>query len=250
VDPGRDYDFSHPQSFNLYAYVRNNPVTFVDSDGRAVVLPAKDGRAALLPPVAGAVVGPYLGKVGAQALGGGLGSLAAAYTFYALDRTQANKPALLRWLMTSGASAFFKGALAAGADALLRPIPKWGGVAGMIAGASTNAKITAGSAEEKINAGFSYVLGSLVQSIGQFAKEQNPAAAAIAGFVTMYTAGLTAETAEKMLNTADTMKTDAKGASPDLNTRVETTQELMEDPEFQKQPLVKVRDQDNPAHPQ
>jgi RHS repeat-associated protein len=32
-DPGRDYDFSHPQSFNLYAYVRNNPVTLVDPWG-------------------------------------------------------------------------------------------------------------------------------------------------------------------------------------------------------------------------
>jgi RHS repeat-associated protein len=32
-DPGRDYDLSHPQSFNLYAYVRNNPVTLVDPWG-------------------------------------------------------------------------------------------------------------------------------------------------------------------------------------------------------------------------
>jgi RHS repeat-associated protein len=33
-DPGRDYDLSHPQSFNLYAYVRNNPVNAVDPKGR------------------------------------------------------------------------------------------------------------------------------------------------------------------------------------------------------------------------
>jgi RHS repeat-associated protein len=38
VDPGRDYDFSHPQSFNLYAYVRNNPITQSDPDGRKVAL--------------------------------------------------------------------------------------------------------------------------------------------------------------------------------------------------------------------
>ncbi|MFN3413527.1 MAG: RHS repeat-associated core domain-containing protein [Thermoanaerobaculum sp.] len=35
VDPGRDFDPSHPQSWNLYAYVRNNPVNAVDSTGRA-----------------------------------------------------------------------------------------------------------------------------------------------------------------------------------------------------------------------
>jgi len=37
-DPGRDYDLSHPQSFNLYAYARNNPVNAVDPSGRATVL--------------------------------------------------------------------------------------------------------------------------------------------------------------------------------------------------------------------
>ncbi|MGC8917678.1 MAG: RHS repeat-associated core domain-containing protein, partial [Thermoanaerobaculum sp.] len=36
VDPGRDYDPKNPQSFNLYAYVRNNPVSAVDPDGRAI----------------------------------------------------------------------------------------------------------------------------------------------------------------------------------------------------------------------
>jgi len=37
-DPGRDYDLSHPQSFNLYAYVRNNPVSAVDPSGKWLVL--------------------------------------------------------------------------------------------------------------------------------------------------------------------------------------------------------------------
>ncbi|BCW94312.1 MAG: hypothetical protein KatS3mg007_2206 [Thermoanaerobaculum sp.] len=35
VDPGRDFDASHPQSWNLYAYVRNNPINAFDSTGKA-----------------------------------------------------------------------------------------------------------------------------------------------------------------------------------------------------------------------
>lgn len=34
VDPGKDWDMSRPQSWNMYAYVRNNPVNRVDRDGR------------------------------------------------------------------------------------------------------------------------------------------------------------------------------------------------------------------------
>ncbi|MGC8817599.1 MAG: RHS repeat domain-containing protein [Candidatus Hadarchaeum sp.] len=37
VDPGRDYDPKSPQSFNLFAYAANNPLTFADSDGRVKV---------------------------------------------------------------------------------------------------------------------------------------------------------------------------------------------------------------------
>ena len=37
VDPGRDYDFSRPQSFNLYTYVRDNPVNSVDPDGKMMI---------------------------------------------------------------------------------------------------------------------------------------------------------------------------------------------------------------------
>jgi len=37
-DPGRDYDLSHPQSFNLYAYVAGNPLNEVDPDGQKACL--------------------------------------------------------------------------------------------------------------------------------------------------------------------------------------------------------------------
>jgi len=36
VDPGRDFDPKNPQSWNLYAYTRNNPVNRTDPDGRGV----------------------------------------------------------------------------------------------------------------------------------------------------------------------------------------------------------------------
>ena len=35
-DDGEDQDVQDPQSWNLYSYVRNNPVTHTDADGRAV----------------------------------------------------------------------------------------------------------------------------------------------------------------------------------------------------------------------
>jgi RHS repeat-associated protein len=38
VDPGRDFDLKRPQSWNLYSYVRNNPVNGADPTGEAVVL--------------------------------------------------------------------------------------------------------------------------------------------------------------------------------------------------------------------
>ncbi|BCW94308.1 MAG: hypothetical protein KatS3mg007_2202 [Thermoanaerobaculum sp.] len=48
VDPGRDYDFKSPQSFNLYAYVRNNPASATDPNGRWLVLAGSKGDVAYL----------------------------------------------------------------------------------------------------------------------------------------------------------------------------------------------------------
>jgi RHS repeat-associated protein len=39
VDPGYDTALEDPQSWNKYAYTRNNPVKFIDVDGRYVVFP-------------------------------------------------------------------------------------------------------------------------------------------------------------------------------------------------------------------
>jgi hypothetical protein len=37
IDPGRDIDAMRPQSWNLYSYVRNNPLNGVDANGREEV---------------------------------------------------------------------------------------------------------------------------------------------------------------------------------------------------------------------
>jgi RHS repeat-associated protein len=37
-DPGKDWDMRKPNSWNLYTYVRNNPIAYVDPDGQTVDL--------------------------------------------------------------------------------------------------------------------------------------------------------------------------------------------------------------------
>ncbi|HEX7153567.1 MAG TPA: RHS repeat-associated core domain-containing protein, partial [Thermoanaerobaculia bacterium] len=46
VDPGEDWDMSKPQSWNMYAYVRNNPINARDPDGRAIDVVIDAGSAA------------------------------------------------------------------------------------------------------------------------------------------------------------------------------------------------------------
>jgi len=44
IDPGKDWDMHQPQSWNMYAYVRNNPINATDPDGRVVVLGPKQNE--------------------------------------------------------------------------------------------------------------------------------------------------------------------------------------------------------------
>lgn len=39
VDPGRDWHLENPESWNRYAYARDNPIRYQDVDGRFVVVP-------------------------------------------------------------------------------------------------------------------------------------------------------------------------------------------------------------------
>jgi RHS repeat-associated protein len=78
VDPGRDWDASQPQSWNGYAYVRDNPLNSTDPDGRKGMATV---AGALIGFVAGAIVEVHsqgwgfkqevnYSKVGASAAGG------------------------------------------------------------------------------------------------------------------------------------------------------------------------------------
>jgi RHS repeat-associated protein len=47
-DDGSDQDPSNPQSWNLYSYVRNNPVSLADEDGHAVTVCEANGQCSTL----------------------------------------------------------------------------------------------------------------------------------------------------------------------------------------------------------
>jgi RHS repeat-associated protein len=51
VDPGRDWDRHQPQSWNLYAYVRNNPVVASDPDGKKAIIRRDGNRISIEIPV-------------------------------------------------------------------------------------------------------------------------------------------------------------------------------------------------------
>jgi RHS repeat-associated protein len=44
VDPGKDWDPKQPQSWNMYAYVRNNPANLTDPDGRNASVRCRNDR--------------------------------------------------------------------------------------------------------------------------------------------------------------------------------------------------------------
>jgi RHS repeat-associated protein len=66
VDPGKDWNPAQPQSWNLYAYVRNNPLNLVDPDGRRSDSPRNDCRGVTSGPCAAAMknwLNPKFGQV-------------------------------------------------------------------------------------------------------------------------------------------------------------------------------------------
>jgi RHS repeat-associated protein len=81
ADSGVDQDASDPQSWNLYSYVRNNPVTKTDDDGRSVTICDNNGHCsapidddvykAAQQASNGSLNGPSLGSLESSASGAG-----------------------------------------------------------------------------------------------------------------------------------------------------------------------------------
>jgi RHS repeat-associated protein len=63
VDPGKDWDPAQPQSWNMYSYVRNNPINATDPDGRNVALAFRLLR------VAGPPIARYAARMAFRAAG-------------------------------------------------------------------------------------------------------------------------------------------------------------------------------------
>lgn len=96
VDPGRDNDPKVPQSWNLYAYVRNNPLARVDPNGAAAVLFVAVPPAIALHAAASAAVVAWLnaqspsqpGRTNAEVIAGHVDRLRESFYRRLLPRDQ------------------------------------------------------------------------------------------------------------------------------------------------------------------
>ncbi len=151
VDPGRDFDLSHPQSWNVYAYVRNNPVNGTDPTGKektgfekelfeAFISNPRPGvpeqrafELAMGAAVGGLVAIPAVALVAPAAVAsGGVGAaIGAASSLPVLSDSTMPADAKVRTLLVSGVTSGVSAAVASPGDAAATGIA--GGIGSFLA---------------------------------------------------------------------------------------------------------------------
>ncbi|MGC8917658.1 MAG: RHS repeat-associated core domain-containing protein, partial [Thermoanaerobaculum sp.] len=213
VDPGRDYDPKSPQSFNLYAYVRNNPVSAVDKDGRFWV-----------PIVVGGAVGAVT-HILTEKFGRGKSWAEATEIKGVLKATAvgmaAGVPGVGMFLGAAVKAAFVYGDLKS-------------------AGISHEKKL-----EKALSAGAVTFVGGAAAGLGASGLKPGTSAAAVAvaeGFIGAVVSG--------GIDAAEGLKQELQPlyerSSPQLKDKLDQLKELQKDPEFSPR-LVKVTSETNPA---
>jgi len=95
VDPGKDWDPKKPQSWNMYAYVRSNPINSTDPSGRCTVM---SGWLTTCQQVAGLLVEKFVD----MAANSGIGNVFEGARTGDLQRTQLGQAQMTREMLTVG----------------------------------------------------------------------------------------------------------------------------------------------------